>query len=137
MGDIYGKHIKRYVDRLTVELKTYLIHDPGHYSDDCKVLGDFSTKYAKGNPTKDHGNNTAPRKNLRGSRKNAIVHNVADEFLFNETKKLSAAREAPENLDSDYDENYLYQVEKRVLKRLKKKLIDISVHLNANRRVHM
>ena len=35
------------------------------------------------------------------------------DILINETQKLSAARQAPEFLESDYDVNDLYQVEKR------------------------
>ena len=35
--------------------------------------------------------------------------------FYYETQKVSAAREAPEFLDSDYDENNLYQVEKMSL----------------------
>ena len=42
---------------------------------------------------------------------NAIVNNAVDEILL--TQKVSATNHAaPEFLDSDYDENYLYQVEK-------------------------
>ena len=51
--------------------------------------------------------------------------------------KVSSAREASEFLDSDYDENDIYQVEKLVLKILKKNLNDVSVHLNANVKNHM
>ena len=36
---------------------------------------------------------------------------MVNEILLNE-KKVSAARESPEVLDSDCDENNLYQVEK-------------------------
>ena len=44
---------------------------------------------------------------------------MVDEILLNETQKVSAAREAPEILDSDYDENDLYQVEKMCLEETK------------------
>ena len=47
---------KWYVDRPLGELKTYLIHGPGHSSDECKVLVDFGDKYTKGHPTMDHRN---------------------------------------------------------------------------------
>ena len=40
---------------------------------------------------------------------------MVDEILLNETQKLSAAREVPEFLDSDCDENDLYQVDKMSL----------------------
>ena len=52
---------------------------------------------------------------------NTIVNNVVDEILLNETKKVSAAREAPGFLDSDCDENELYQVEKMSLEETKNK----------------
>ena len=41
---------------------------------------------------------------------NDIINNVVDEILPNETKKVSAAREARNFLYSDYDYNNLYQV---------------------------
>ena len=47
---------KRYVDCLTSESKTCLIHGPGHSSYECNVLGDFGANYAKGKTTKDHRN---------------------------------------------------------------------------------
>ena len=42
-----------------------------------------------------------------------------DKLLINETQKVSAAREAPYFLDSDFDDNYLYQVEKMSLEETK------------------
>ena len=35
-----------------------------------------------------------------------------DDIIINETQKVSAAREAPEFLDPDFDENNVYQVYK-------------------------
>ena len=61
-GDIAGKRRKLHVDSLTGKSKTYLIHGPGHSSEECKVLGDFGTKYAKIRPTKDRGSSPLPRK---------------------------------------------------------------------------
>ena len=52
----------------------------------------------------------------------SIVNNALDEILLTENQKVSAAREAPEFLDSDYDENYLYQVDKMSLEDTKEKL---------------
>ena len=60
---------KRYVYCSTSESKTFLVHRPGHFSDECKVLGYFVTKYDKGNPNKDHGNHPVLRKKLIGSKK--------------------------------------------------------------------
>ena len=53
---------------------------------------------------------------------NAIINNVVENILLNETQKVSAAREAPEFLDSDCDENDLYQVEKIILEETKGKI---------------
>ena len=39
-----------------------MIHGTGHYSDECKALGEFGTKYAADQPTKDHGSDPLPRK---------------------------------------------------------------------------
>ena len=59
-----------------------------------------------------------------------------DEIII--TQKVSATNhEAPEFLDSDYDAKDLYEVEKRVLKRQKKILTDVSVRLNTKRKIHM
>ena len=105
------------------ELKTSLIHRHQHSSDEYKVLGDFDAKYAKCNPTKDHGYDPVPRNFLkRHQENNAIINNVVDEILLNETQKVGAAMEAPEFLDSDYDENNLYQVEMMSLEETKEKL---------------
>ena len=52
-------------------------------------------------------------------------------------KKVSAARESPEFLDFDCDENDLYQVEKLVNKILKRNFNEVSMRLNANRKIHM
>ena len=66
MVESSGKRINRYVDVSKSKSKTCLIHGLGHSSDECKVLGDFVAKYAKGKPTKDHGNHPIPRNNLTG-----------------------------------------------------------------------
>ena len=57
-GDISVKRRKKYVDCSKSELETCLIHDPGNYSDGCKVLGDFGDKYAKVKPNWVHINHT-------------------------------------------------------------------------------
>ena len=102
------------------ESKACLIHGPRHYSDECKVLGNFGDKYTKSKPTKEHGNRPVPRKIFnRQQENNDIVNNVVDEILLNETQNVSAAREAPEFLDSLYDENDLYQVEKVIIEETK------------------
>ena len=96
-------------------IKNCLIHGPGYFYDKCKVLGDFGAKYDKGKTTKDHGNNSTPRKIKRQKEKNSIINNIVDEILLNRTQKLSAAREAPEFLGRDYDVNDLFKAEKMSL----------------------
>ena len=64
-----GKLRKRHVDNLTVKSKKCLIHGPIYYSEECKVLGDFGTIYAKSRPTQAHQNIPVPRKKLTGSKK--------------------------------------------------------------------
>ena len=52
-----------------------------------------------------------------------IIDNAMDELRIIESKKLSAVNhEAPGLLESDYDENYLYQVENMSLDETKEKL---------------
>ena len=99
--------------------KTCLIHVPGNASEEYKVMGDFGTKYANIRPTKDHGNSPIPReKNYCYQENNAIVNNVVDEILL--TQKVNATNhEAPGFMDSDYDANYLYQVENIILEETK------------------
>ena len=65
MGESSDNNIKQYVDCPLGESKTCLIHGPGNYSDECKVLGDFGAKYPKGKPTKYHGNIHLPRKEFK------------------------------------------------------------------------
>ena len=57
-----GKRRKRHVDSLMGKSKNCLIHGPGNSSEECKVLGEFGTKYANSRPTKDRGSIPVPRK---------------------------------------------------------------------------
>ena len=86
-----GKRRKLYVDCPKSESKTCMIHSNGNYSDEYKVLGEFVTKYAAAQPTKDHGGNTTPRKRFhKKQEKHAIIKNVVDETQMTESKKVSA-----------------------------------------------
>ena len=77
--------------------------------------------YAKSRPTKDHGNRNVPRKKIsRKQENNAIVKNAVYEIIL--TKKSATNHEAPKFLDSDYDAEYLYEVEKMSLEETKEKL---------------
>ena len=72
----------------------------------------------------------------RQQENNAIVNNSVDEIPI--TQKVSATNhEAPENLDSDYDANDLYEVEKLFLKRQNKILTDVNVRLKTKIKIHM
>ena len=51
----------------------------------------------------------------RQKENNSSVNNAVDKILLNETQKVSAVREAPGFLDSDFDENNIYQVEEKFL----------------------
>ena len=57
-----------------------------------------------------------------------------DEILLHKNEKLSAVKGSPENVDSDFGWEKLYQIENVSLEDTKKNLNDISVHLNANLR---
>ena len=79
MGESSGKRQKRYVYCSKIESKPCLIHGPGHFSDECKVLGEFGAKFAKGKPNKDHGNNPIPRGEFnRHLENNDIINDVMD-----------------------------------------------------------
>ena len=53
-------------------------------SNECKVLGEFGTKYAAAQPTKDHVNNLVPRKRFQKNQENRdIINNVVDEIILN------------------------------------------------------
>ena len=82
-GESAGKRRKRHVDSPTGKIKNCLIHGPGHSSEECKVVGDFETKYANSRPTKDGRNIPMPRKKIdRHQENNAIVKNAVDEILL-------------------------------------------------------
>ena len=54
MSESSGKRRNRYVYYLKDIFKIiFLVHGPGHSSDECKVLVDFSYKYSKIGPTED------------------------------------------------------------------------------------
>ena len=95
MVEITGKSIERYLYRLFRKSKTCLIHGPGHFSGEFKVLVYFRANYAKFKPTKGHRNHPVPRKKINRQQENKdIVNNVVDEILLNETQKVDTAREA-------------------------------------------
>ena len=59
-------------------------------------MGDIGVKYSKGKPNKEHGNHIIPAKKISSYlENNAVINNVVDEILLNETQKVSTEREAP------------------------------------------
>ena len=59
MSERSGKRRKISVDYLKGKYKpTCLIYGPGHSSDECKVLGEFVSKYSKIRTTKDSRDDT-------------------------------------------------------------------------------
>ena len=65
MNERDDKHRKRYADHLKDRSKLVCpINGARNSSDECKVLGDFGSKYYKSRPTKDRGQETAKMKKL-------------------------------------------------------------------------
>ena len=138
MGESSDKHRKWYADRPSGKTKTCLIHGHGNYSDECKVLGYFGANYSESNPTKDSENHPVQAKILNIQQENNdIVNNMVYEILLYETQKLGAAKEAPEFLDPEYDDNEMYQDGIMSLEDNKENLNDVSMSLNIKRKVHM
>ena len=80
---------------LEEQIKICLIHGLGQSSDECKDMEEFVAKCVKGKRNKYHGNYSIPGKKInRQMENNAIISNMVDEILLNETQKVSAARKA-------------------------------------------
>ena len=78
MSESADKGRKVCVDHLKdISTPTCLIHGPGHSSDQCKVLGDFGSKYAKSRPTKDRRKNPANRNIFNRQQENNAIFNHA------------------------------------------------------------
>ena len=76
MSESAGKFIKRYVvhpkDR---SKRIFLILGIGHSSDECKVLGDFGSKYSKIRPTKYRGHDPATVNKFNRHKDNNYIAN--------------------------------------------------------------
>ena len=69
-----------------------------HSSDECKVLGDFGSKYVKSRPTKDRLHDPVPRNKFNIQKQNNdIVNSAMYEIMLRGNQKLGAAKEAPED----------------------------------------
>ena len=116
MSESTGKRRRRYVDNQKGKYKKCLIHAPRNLSEECKVLQDFDSKYVKSRPTKDRGNDTIPGKKFkRQQENNAIVNSEVDEMLLHENQKVSDEKEKPEHIESGFNDNKLYQINKMSL----------------------
>ena len=69
--------------------------------------------------------------------KNAIVNHAVDKIIFQENNKIIAQYEAHENIESEIDENDLYQIDNMSLEKKKKIQNGVSVRLKANLKIHM
>ena len=87
-------------------------------------MGEFVTKHAAAQTGKERGSDPIPRKRFHKKQENhTIIYNVVDEIRTIESKKVSAVNhEAPEYLESDYDNNDLHNVENISLDETKEKI---------------
>ena len=89
MSESAGKLRKRYTDHPRYRYKLiFLVRGLGNSSDECKVLGDFGSKYSKSRTTKDR--RQKPEKMKKFNRKkdnNAIVQHAVDEIILHENMK--------------------------------------------------
>ena len=100
-----------------------LIHGPGNSSDECKVLGEFGSKYYKIRPNKDRRHEPATKNKFnRHKQNNAIVHHKVGGVILQDKKKLMAEDEAHENTDSEFDENDKYDINNMSLDEKKEKI---------------
>ena len=74
--------------------------------------GNLGLSMLQASPLRTTGATPYQGKDSRKKENHAIINNVVDDILLNETKKISAVNhEAPDVLENDYDENDVYQVE--------------------------
>ena len=114
MSESAGKCRKRYVDNpKDISKLTCTIHGPGHSSDECKVLGDFVTNYAKDGRTKYWLQKPATKKKfIRKNENNSIVQHSVYDIILQDNKKISVKDETHENINSEVDEEKLYKLDK-------------------------
>ena len=78
-----GKCRKRYVDRLSEGSElTCTIYGPGHYSEHCKVLNNFITRYDTISPSKESRHEpTFDNKYQKNQEVNDMVQHEVDDIL--------------------------------------------------------
>ena len=87
-----------------------------HSSYECKVLGDFSIKYAKVRPTKYLRQEPVTNNNFGSQQENnAIIQHAFDEIIPQQNKKISVKYETHENMNDQVDEDELYKLNKKSL----------------------
>ena len=89
MSESAGKPRKRYIKHPKDRLKlTFLIHGPGHSSDECKILREFGTNAAKCRPTKYHRQEEPANKKCFEIQKqnNSVFQHAVDEVILKENK---------------------------------------------------
>ena len=85
--------------------------------------GRLCFKYVKSRPTRERGNGTAPGNKFNRKQENSSMVNIAaDEILLHKNQKVSAKKEGHENVESNFDENKLYQIDNMSLDDTKEKL---------------
>ena len=84
MGKHSDKRNKRRVDFLRGQYTlTCIFRDPGHSSDECKVLNGFGTKYTKVKPFKERNQDPTFRKKFGNNPEvNFIVQRAVDEIIL-------------------------------------------------------
>ena len=83
---------------------TFPIHGPGNSSDNCKILINFGSKYAKSRPNKELRQDPANKNKVEIQQdNNYIVQHAVDEIILQE-KNAKCKYETHENIDSEVDE---------------------------------
>ena len=91
---------------------TCIIHGPGHSSDECKVLGDFGSKYAKIGLPSTLFTLSQIETYFNGQKDNNDIFNYAvDEIVLQENNKVSVEQEAHESIESGIDEKDLCHID--------------------------
>ena len=79
-------------------------------------MGDFSTKYTKGRPTKYHMHNPETKKRFGIQQdNNTVIQHTVYYITLQENERLSLKYETHENIDDEVDEDDLYELDKMSL----------------------
>ena len=84
------------------------VHGAIIYSDECKALGEFGSKYSKFRPTEYQRQETTIKKKCgRQQDNNAIVQHAVDEIYLQYKDKSIVKDETHKNIDDEVDEDEL------------------------------